>query len=232
MQSFLRYCIDMAEAVKRTRRYNSPRRREQAAQTRRAILDAARWLFERDGYAATSVPVIAAEAGVALKTVYVVFETKANLLRSLWNEHFAGEEADVPVTRRAWYREMIEEPGDQRQLRLLAAHSRLAKTRSGPLMEVIRDAAAIDDDIARLWDEIEAKLVSVARAVVEKLHDKGALVPGLDVGVAADILWTVTHPSVWRLLGERGWSPDQYEEWLGRTLGAQLLGKIWAPGRP
>ncbi len=99
-------------------------------------------------------------------------------------------------------------------------------------MEVIRDAAAIDDDIARLWDEIEAKLVSVARAVVEKLHDKGALVPGLDVGVAADILWTVTHPSVWRLLGERGWSPDQYEEWLGRTLGAQLLGKIWAPGRP
>jgi AcrR family transcriptional regulator len=62
----------MAEGVK-TRRYESPRRREQAAATRGAILDAAQRRFERDGYAQTTMAAIAAEAGVALKTVYVGF---------------------------------------------------------------------------------------------------------------------------------------------------------------
>ena len=80
----------MAKTVKRTRPYDSPRRREQAAATRRAILEAAQTLFERDGYAATSMPSIAAEAGVALKTVYVAFETKANLLTALWNASSSG----------------------------------------------------------------------------------------------------------------------------------------------
>jgi AcrR family transcriptional regulator len=42
----------MTEIVKR-RSYDSPRRREQAAATRREILQAARRLFEGDGYAAT-----------------------------------------------------------------------------------------------------------------------------------------------------------------------------------
>ena len=45
----------MAEAVKPTRAYNSPRRREQAAATRREILEAAKRLFEQQGYAATTM---------------------------------------------------------------------------------------------------------------------------------------------------------------------------------
>ena len=67
----------MPEGVKATRRYDSTRRREQAAATRREILEAAQRLFERDGYGATTMAAIAAEAGVALKTVYLAFETKA-----------------------------------------------------------------------------------------------------------------------------------------------------------
>jgi AcrR family transcriptional regulator len=69
----------MAERVK-TRSYNSSRRREQAAATRRDILGAAQRLFERQGYAATTMAAIAAEAGVALKTVYLAFETKSGVL--------------------------------------------------------------------------------------------------------------------------------------------------------
>ena len=75
----------MTEPVKPKRRYDSPRRREQAAATRREILEAAQRLFERQGYAATTMAAIAAEAGVALKTVYVAFETKSGVLRALWN---------------------------------------------------------------------------------------------------------------------------------------------------
>ncbi len=77
----------MADPVKR-RTYHSPRRLEQAAETRLEILESAQRLFERDGFAATTMAAIATEARVALKTVYVAFETKAGVLRALWNLRF------------------------------------------------------------------------------------------------------------------------------------------------
>jgi AcrR family transcriptional regulator len=52
----------MADRVKR--RYESPRRRAQADATKRDILAAAQRLFERQGYGATTMAAIAAEAGV------------------------------------------------------------------------------------------------------------------------------------------------------------------------
>ena len=55
----------MTEPVKGTRRYNSPRRREQAAETRRQILASAQALFERGGFAGTSMAAIASAAGVS-----------------------------------------------------------------------------------------------------------------------------------------------------------------------
>ena len=90
----------MADRVKARRRYDSPRRREQAAATRREILEAAQRLFVEQGYAATTMAAIAAEAGVALKTVYVAFETKSGVLRALWNVLLRGDEDDVPVAER------------------------------------------------------------------------------------------------------------------------------------
>src|SRR3954453_10707339 len=94
----------MAEPAKPRRRYDSRRRREQAEGTRTAILEAAERQFEAHGYAATTMAAIAAEAGVALKTVYVAFETKAGVLRALWNLLLRGDEADTPVGRRDGYR--------------------------------------------------------------------------------------------------------------------------------
>lgn len=222
----------MAESVKRPRTYDSPRRRQQAAATRRTILEAAQRLFEQQGYAATSVPVIADEAGVAVKTVYVTFETKAKLLRTLWEERLGGEEASIPVTERVWYRALLAEPDAERQLRLVASQARAVKTRSGALMEVIRNAASGDAEIARLWNDIQAKLHRVARSIVEQLHEKDALAGGLEIAGASDILWTLNHPSVWQLfVGERGWTGQQYERWLGDILCSQLLrgGRLLEP---
>ena len=54
----------MTQAVKPRRQYDSRRRREQAAQTRRDIEAAADKLFRERGYVGTSMPAIAAETGV------------------------------------------------------------------------------------------------------------------------------------------------------------------------
>jgi AcrR family transcriptional regulator len=214
----------MARSVKR-RAYESPLRREQAAGTRRRILDAAQASFERDGYAATSMSAIAAAAGVSAKTVYLAFETKSGLLRALWHLLLRGEPDTVPVGRQAWYREVLEEPDPERQLRLNMRNSLMVKTRAGAILEVIRDAASADPDIGALWARIQSEFHDNQREIVQSIADKHALAPGLDVATAADILWSLNHPSLYALLvGQRGWSAERYEQWLADLLCERLLG--------
>jgi AcrR family transcriptional regulator len=219
-------------AVKPPRRYDSPRRREQAAETRARILEAAQRLFEAQGYAATSMNAVAAEAGVALKTVYVAFESKSGLLRALWQLLLRGDEEPAPVGERPWYREVLDEPDPARQLRLNARNSRVVKERVGALMEVLRNAAPADPEIQALWDRIQAEFHDNQRAIVRSLQRKKALKPGLGVNRAADILWALNHPNLYRLLvSDRGWSPTQYEEWLADTISSQLLPSSSVKGR-
>ena len=220
----------MAERVKPKRRYNSPRRQEQAAATRRAILEAAQQLFEHQGYAATTMEAIATEARVALKTVYVAFATKSGLLHALWDLLLKGDEQDASVAERPWYREVIEETDPERQLRLNARNARVIKVRIAALLEVIRDAAPADPDTGALWKLIQTDFYDNQRSVVETLHKKNALQPGLDITRATDILWTLNHPDLWLLLvGKRGWTPEQFEQWFGDTACSQLLNRKARP---
>jgi AcrR family transcriptional regulator len=214
----------MADRATPRRRYDSRRRREQAEGTRRAILEAAARRFGSHGYAATTMAAIAAEAQVALKTVYVAFETKAGVLRALWNLLLRGDEDDAPVAERAWYREALDAPDPERQLRLVARNSREVKLRIGAVIEVIRAAAPADPEIAALWQRIQDDFQANQRAIVESLDAKDALAPGLGVQRATDILWALNLSNLWQLLvEERGWTPEQYEAWIGDVACARLL---------
>ena len=218
------------EPVKAKRRYDSSRRRAQAAATRGDILDAARRRFERDGYAATSMDAIATEAGVALKTVYVGLRDQ---------ERSAAGAVEPPAARRprrhagrrpAWYREVVEEPDPELQLRLAFRASLTVKLRIADVLEVIRGAALLDAEVAALWGRIQTEFHANQRVIVESLDAKHALAAGLDVDAATDVLWTINHPNVWQLLvGERGWTPDRWERWSADLACAQLLGHPTPP---
>ncbi len=206
------------------RRYDSPRRRLQATATRKEILEAALRLFERRGYAATSMAAIAAEAGVAPKTVYLAFQSKRGLLLALWHLLLRGDEEPVPVGERRWFREVVNEPDPERLLRLNARNSRIVKERAGALLEILRSAAPADDELDALWKRIQGEFYDNQRSIVETLKKNLALRPGLEVDRGADILWALNHPNLYQLLvGERGWTPEQYEEWLGDAFCSQLL---------
>jgi AcrR family transcriptional regulator len=206
------------------RSYDSPRRREQAAATRLAILEAAQPLLERQGYSATTMAEIAAAAGVALKTVYAAFETKSGVLRALWNLLLRGDDQGAPVQDRSWYREALDEQDPARQLLLNARNSRAVKERIAGVLEVIRHAAPLDPEIEALWNRIQTDFYDNQRAIVQSLADKNALRSELDVPRATDILWTLNHPDTWQLLvGRRGWTPAEYERWFGATAAAQLI---------
>jgi AcrR family transcriptional regulator len=207
------------------RPYNSPRRQQQAAATRRAVLEAAERLFRQDGYPATTMDAIAAEAGVSLKTAYLPFSTKSGLLRALWDLRLKRDDSDAPVVQHEWFREVLEEPDPVRKLQLNARNSAAAKTRIGTLFRVIRGAAEIDADCGALWRLIQSDFHANQQMIVESIHRGGGLRRGLSVAAGTDILWTLNHPDAWMLLvGQRGWSPDAYETWLAQTSCAQLLG--------
>jgi AcrR family transcriptional regulator len=215
----------MVEPVKPRRSYHSPRRQQQAAATRRAVLEAAERLFVRRGYPATTMEQVAAEAGVALKTVYVAFATKSGLLRALWDLRLKGDQDEAAVAERPWYREVVEEPDPERQLRRNARNARVVKQRIGGVLKVLRSAAPVDPDAGALWELIGSDFYDNQRVIVASLHARGALRPGLEVDRATDVLWTLNHPDVWLLLvGERGWTPEQWERWFADTACAQLLG--------
>jgi AcrR family transcriptional regulator len=214
----------MVEHVKPRRGYHSPRREQQAAATRQAILEAAQPLFERHGYPATTMEQVAAEAGVALKTVYVAFTTKSGLLRALWDLRLKGDQDQAGVADRPWYRDVLDEPDPERQLRRNARNASVVKQRIGGVLKVLRSAAPVDPDAAALWRLIQSDFYDNQRVIVESLQARRALRPGLDVARATDILWALNHPDLWLLLvGERGWTPGQWERWFADTACAQLL---------
>lgn len=216
----------MARNVKEKRPYESPRRQAQAEATRRDILSAAQRLFEADSYAATTMAEIAKESGVSLKTVYLAFETKSGLLRALWNRLLRGDDDSRPVAEQDWYRAVLDEPDPERRLRLNARNSAAGKQRISAILEVIRSASASDPEIAALWQRIQTDYHANQREIVERLHERDQLHPGLDVKRASDMLWTINHPNTWQLLVvERAWTPEQYEQWTADLACAQLLGE-------
>jgi AcrR family transcriptional regulator len=211
----------MAGTVKK-RGYDSPRRREQAAATRAAILDAALTLFEKQGYAATSVAAIAQEAGVALKTVYAVFGTKSGVLVALRSRLVRGSDDAVPVAQQEWFRVVLDEPEPQKRLSMFAAAATALKSRAGAIFEIIRHAAPADPEIGAMWDEFMRDFYENQRLVIERFDADGAL--KVDVNRATDILWTINHPAVYHLLvAERGWRTEDYQRWLEESLNQQLL---------
>lgn len=69
------------------------RTKEEAEQTKQALLDAALLVFSRDGFTASRLVDIAAEAGVTRGAIYHHFESKANLYLALLERAEAEQQA-------------------------------------------------------------------------------------------------------------------------------------------
>ena len=200
----------------------SPLRREQTALTRTRIIKGATAVFEARGYKGARIEDIASEAGVAVPTVYKVFANKRNLLKASVEAAIRGGEAGE-VQRQAWFREQLEEPTAEGQLRLIARNARRMYDRAGQLLEVVRAAAASDTDIEALWRSINDDRLGRARTSANRLASKAKL--RTTVGETARTLWVLSVPELYVLqIRAGGLNPEDYERWLGDLLVAALLG--------
>jgi len=213
----------MARARTPRRSYESPRRRDQARATRSAVLEAARDLFVRNGYVATTIETIAVAASVSPETVYAIFKSKRSLLSALIDVSFAGDDEPVPILQRAWVTQLRDERDPARQRRILAKNGRLMLERSTAIYEVLQGAAAADPHLAALWERTKQQRYAGQRELLRLLTARAALRDGLTRAAASDILFTIASPETFRLLTvDRGWSPHRFERWYADTL-ARLL---------
>jgi AcrR family transcriptional regulator len=199
-------------------------RRQQAAEdTRRAIIDAASAAFLADGYAATTVARVAADAGVAVQTVYNAVGGKAELLSRALDVAAAGPEAPAPVP--VFMRERADEAPDAAGvIDALVGFWEGALARTAPVFAVIRQAAALDPEIAALERRrAQGRLANYAEAAAA-IRARGALREGLSDEDAAALIHAIGHPDTYRfLVGDGGWTPGRWAAWARDGLRAALL---------
>jgi AcrR family transcriptional regulator len=206
------------------RRYNSPRRAEQAAATRGDILKAARELFVSRGYAATTIAEIARSAQVAVDTVYATVGRKPALLREMLETAISGTDQAVPASDRDYVARIRSADTAGEKLTLYANAIVQIQSRLAPVYLAIRDAAATDPDSAALWAEINGRRAANMRNLAADLRATGELRPDLSDDDVADIIWSMNGAEYWVLMvGDRGWSHQRFGEFLADAWARLLL---------
>jgi AcrR family transcriptional regulator len=217
----------MSENARPKRRYDGSGRRRQAEATRAKVVAAATRVFLRHGYAGATIPAIAAEAGVALQTVYRAAPGKAGLLAAAVSAAVAGgfERSLTPVEERPAIRAVIAEKDPRRKLALYAHTQPGIWSRVGPLLRVLDIAAASEPDLRRVQEEQDAPRRAGLTQLARSLQDRGVLREGLTPEQAADIIVALGSQATYdSLVIKSGWTNDQYEAWLTDTLQHSLLG--------
>jgi AcrR family transcriptional regulator len=191
--------------------------------SRREILEAAHRLFVQRGYVATSIPAIAAEAGVAVQTIYNTVGSKRDVLGGVIELAVRGPH--YPATPSQSVGERIRTAGDPHLiLELLVDWLTEAHARTAAISLAIREAAAVDPEAAELEQTLADQRFGGYREAARELGRRGGLRAGLNPDQAAATIWSLGHPDTYRYLRQRrGWSTRRYRRWLTDQLPAALL---------
>lgn len=213
----------MADPVK-PRRYDATRRRAAAAETRRAILGAARALFAEQGYAGTTMSAVAEHAGVALDTVYATIGRKPQLFRLLIETALSGTDQPVEAEQRDYVRAVRAATTAARKIEIYVAALRLIQERMAPLFATLQAAAGASPELEALWREIAERRAQNMRRFVADLAATGELRADVTIEHAADIVWATNAAEFYVLLvRQRGWTPERFEAWLADAWKRLLL---------
>lgn len=193
---------------KATSNYHSPLRAKQAAATRRAIVDAALTRFVERGWSATSLPSIAAEAGVSVDTIYATFGTKSALLLEVVEVAIVGDDGDAAMAERADFARLGQGRRPER-LRAGVRYTMDVYERSVPVLRTLREAAASDtaaaERLAR-YDQDRHDLIAAGMALILGQDPPADVVDGV---------WALISPEVYEyLVNGRGWDDARVEDWF------------------
>lgn len=209
---------DRAASRSRKRAYHSPARQRQAEDTRQRILAAARTLFLQRGYAGTTIEIIAEEAGISAKTVAAVFGSKRGILAELLSlDTFSSRYQEILAQLRA-------DPDPQRRVRFVAQLTRQMYETLTPEFDLLRGARTVAPELAEIGQAVEEQQWQQQKQFIAFLAECGVLRADLSQEKATDEAFVLTSFDLYhKLVIERKWSMEEYENWLEQTLTQRLF---------
>jgi AcrR family transcriptional regulator len=172
-----------------------------------------------NGYAATTIPAIAEEAGVSPQTVYASFGSKAGLFKRIVDVGIVGDEELVPVSERQIVDDVRSARSAAARFRLFAEFVAGVHERLADIVEIGLAAAGNDAEIAELVRRMDLQRRDGMREFVDFMAELGSLRQDLDLDEATDIVWVLTAAATYRsLVADRGWTTGAYARWLATLL--------------
>jgi len=221
----------MTRQNKDARSYHAPRRQASAARTRGAIIRAGKELFERRGWAGTTVAAIADTAGVSQKTVEAAFGTKAAVLEATVDYAIRGDIEPLPMLQRDSVKRMDEAPDAATMLRLHAAHLRAINPRSARIAWTVEHGATSDPAVAKLWQQMNHNRAFAVQNTTNRLFRKQGRKPHLRRNQVEAAFWVALDWGTYRTLTQyAGLDDDEYEAWLNRYYQDAFLPDRARPG--
>lgn len=193
-------------------------RRERAARTRLTILRSAHQAFVTRGYTGTRMVDVAADAGVAVQTVYFTFHTKPELLAACYDLAVLGGPGQLPPPEQSWHVAMMEADTPHESVAHFVKGNTAICERVAGLDEMVR-AAVHEPEAVAVHERGESLRRHDFEAVVRHWARRFGLRPGLTRSACADLLLTLSGPSTYRqLVLDHGWTRSAYTAWLRRDL--------------
>jgi AcrR family transcriptional regulator len=206
------------------RSYDAAQRQLQSAVSRQRIVDEARKLFLAQGYRTTTIADIARAAGVNPDTVYRLVGRKPMVLRELIEQALSGTDHVVAGADRSYVRAMAVEPNPVVRVEIYAAAVREIHGRMAPLFVALRDASSTEPEAEQVWKEIGERRAANMRKFVRDVRSAKPGRYATSTAEAADTVWALNSSELYVMLTvERGWTPQQYERWLARSLSYVVL---------
>lgn len=214
----------MVDAVNSRRAYNADGRRAQGSTTRLAVLEAARELFLANGYAGTSIPMVARAARVSPELIYKTLGPKPALLKAVFDVSVAGDDDPIALEDRDVIMQLKADDDGAHIIATYAAFYAKTQARTAPILVLARQAAAADPQAAEVWDQMNAERLTGMTHFATDLYRKRLLRKGLSAPRARDILWAYTSVELYELLVmNRKWTTRTFRDFMTQALSAALL---------
>lgn len=191
------------------------------ARTEAQLIEAASVLFLDQGYVATTLAQIAERAGVAARTVYVRFGTKAALFSRVVDHALVGDPEPVDVAHRPRARDAMTADTLAERIEALADVSVGIAERAGQLFEVAAESEGLEPELAEAAQAGRHATTQLCRSFWDHAAADGLLAKGLQperLTVVTDVLLcadTVVH-----LRRAHGWSAAVHRSLIVDTLTA------------
>ncbi|WP_112805670.1 TetR/AcrR family transcriptional regulator [Ensifer sp.] len=193
-------------------------RERQKADRRERILEVAKVRFQTDGYAPTTIELIAKDADVSAVTVYNYFDSKAGLLLALVSEsdQLLIQQLKTMIARKPT--DVIDAVATFGQILRRHAMSYLAKSTWREVLSAsIQEGSS---DFGRTYLELDRVLVDLMRVMVEEFQSRGLIPQTVDSAALADCLFSLQNIRFFQFIADDNRNDEDIDQRLRTDLKA------------